>query len=371
MKSVAVILAGGQGTRFFPLSNEDHPKQFLDLLGGGPLITQTFERVLPIFAPEQIYVSTNKRYQSKIREHLPRLVPEQCICEPVGRNTAPALGLLSLIIAQKDPSTVIVSLHSDHVIRKESRFLMVLKRAVEVANTGRIVTLGIEPEYPETGYGYIQATRDPLPLISPIPVYKVEAFHEKPDVSTAQEYLAEENYFWNAGLFIFQAGTMLAQLKKHSPDLYEGLMNLKPHLNEMDGDSFQTLYANLPSVPVDVAVMEKSELLVVIPCDIGWSDIGSYLAVYELGKKDQNENVLLEMQGSLHLEKAFSNLIIQKNPDKGIGLVCVQDLMIVDTPNYLMVGSLKNSQLVQSLTRQNQEQSSQIPTIDRQKIDKL
>ena len=351
MKSVAVILAGGQGTRFFPLSNEEHPKQFLDLLGGGPLITQTFERVLPLFAPEQIYVSSNIKYQSKIQEHLPRLIPEQCICEPLGRNTGPALGLLSLIIAQKDPSTVIVSLHSDHVIRKESRFLMVLKRAIEVASAGRIVTLGIEPEYPETGYGYIQATHEPLPLISPIPVFGVEAFHEKPDQATAKEYLAEDNYYWNAGLFIFQAGSMLAQMQQHSPELYEGLIGLKPYLNEIHGEKFRTLYADLPSVAIDVAVMEQSELLVVIPCDIGWSDIGSYLAVYDLGTKDQHQNVLLEMEGPLHLQKSFSNLIIQKNPEKGTGLVCVEDMMIVDTPNYLLVGSLKNSQLVQGLTQ--------------------
>jgi len=366
MKSVAVILAGGKGTRFFPLSNEDHPKQFLDLLGEGPLITQTFERVLPLFAAEQVYISSNSKYKNKILEHLPRLVPEQCICEPIGRNTAPALGLLSLLIASQDPSTVIVSLHSDHVIRKESRFLMVLKRAIEVANAGKIVTLGIQPEYPETGYGYIQSTREPLPLISPVQVYGVEAFHEKPDKETAQEYISEENYFWNAGLFIFQAGTMLEQIEKHCPELYQGLMKLKPYLEDLEGDEFKDQYAKLPSIAVDVAVMEKSELLVVIPCDIGWCDIGSYLAVYELGAKDEHENVLLDVQGSLNLESSGSNLIFQKNPGKGTGLVCIEDMMIVDTPEYLLVGSLKNSQSVQKLVKSIESKSPKIsPNTDK------
>jgi|SaaInl4_135m_RNA_FD_contig_81_701851_length_5721_multi_3_in_0_out_0_3 mannose-1-phosphate guanylyltransferase len=349
MKSVAVILAGGQGTRFFPLSNEEHPKQFQDLLGEGPLITQTFERVLPLFAPEQVYVSSNRKYRTKLLEHLPRLAAEHCICEPVGRNTAPALGLLSLIVAREDPSTVVVSLHSDHVIRKESRFLMVLKRAVEVASAGRIVTLGIQPGYAETGYGYIQATKEALPLTSPVAVHGVEAFHEKPDEETAREYLLEENYYWNAGLFIFQAGTMLEQMKQHSPELYEGLMRLEPYLDDLDGPEFQEIYASLPSIPIDIAVMEKSELLVVIPCDIGWCDIGSYLAIFELGVKDAQGNVPLDVQGPLFTEGASSNLIFQKNPGKETGLVCIKDLMIVDTPDYLLVGSLQNSQSVQKL----------------------
>jgi mannose-1-phosphate guanylyltransferase len=349
-KALAVILAGGSGTRFYPLSTEDHPKQFLDLSCGGSMLHQTFERILPLFSPQDIFVSSNSRFREKVHEHLPALAPESGLWEPAPKNTAPCLGLMSLIAARKSPDTVIVSLHSDHVITKEARFLSLLKEGIDVASRGEIVTLGIKPDYAETGYGYIQANLDRKDPLVTNPCYFVESFHEKPDLERAKSYLESGNYFWNAGLFIFQAGVMLEEMAQHSPVLYQGLRDLEPELDDFFSEEFEHLFCKLPSISIDVAVMEKTKKIKVLPADVGWSDLGSYLSLHELWKKDSDNNAWSRHpQAGQVSSNSRNNLIIQKNKGKRTALLGVDGLMVVDTEDCLLVGRLDASQDVKVL----------------------
>jgi len=350
IKSLAVILAGGSGTRFYPLSTEDHPKQFLDLNSGGSMLLQTFERILPIFNREDIFVSSNIRFKDKVHEFLPALTQGGGVWEPAPRNTAPCLGLMSLMAARKDPDTVIVSLHSDHIIAKEARFLTLVKAGIEAASRGEIITLGIKPGYPETGYGYIQADLDRQDSSVSEPCYFVDSFHEKPDMERAKTYVESREFFWNAGMFIFQAGVMLEEMRLHSPKLYQGLKRLESELHDSSSEQFRQLFCELPSISIDVAVMERTKRIRVLPADIGWNDVGSYLSLFELWGKDSDGNAWSrDPKFTQAATSAKNNLIIQKNEGKRTALLGVEDLMVVDTPDCLMVGRLESSQDVKTL----------------------
>jgi mannose-1-phosphate guanylyltransferase len=353
MKTKAIILAGGVGSRFFPLSTPEKPKQFLPLFSEIPMIRETFERVLPIVPADDIYVITQKEFQTQVMEAIPMIKKENILLEPVGRNTAPAIGYACLELTKDDEDCVIMSLHSDHFIRKEARFLSILKTAAELAEQERIVTLGITPDYPETGYGYIEAdekTRESSPSTR-IDYHKVAMFKEKPDFMTAQNYVMAGSYYWNAGIFIFKASQMLNEIKTYCPDLYDGLTGLKDKLSPQSRDAFEKSFSELPKVAVDNAVMEKSSHVWVIPSDIGWSDVGSYKTLYHLRQKNSSGNVSIGLpEQAVETADAKNNLIVQQGSQRKIGLVGVRNLMVVDTGDYLMVGDLDDCQSVKKLT---------------------
>jgi mannose-1-phosphate guanylyltransferase len=345
-----MILAGGVGSRFYPLSREDKPKQFLSLFSNQPMIADTWDRVIPIVGEEDIYVVTNAAFRQSLFAALPVCRPNNCIFEPAGRNTAPAIGLACLKIMQDGGDAVVMSLHSDHFIRKEARFLSILKDAAEiVAEQDKIITIGITPDYPETGYGYIEAGEEEPGQKNRFQHYKVNFFKEKPDFITAQSYVRAGSFFWNAGIFVFRASFMLEQMRHYCPALYNGLQKLAPLLTpEMqDSEEFISAFRELDSIPIDIAVMEKSDHIYVIPADIGWSDVGSFQSLYQLREKTTDGNVFVgKNQELLQAVDAKNNLIVQEIAGKKVGVLGVRNLMIVDTADYLLIGDLSESQEV-------------------------
>ncbi|MCO4783528.1 MAG: mannose-1-phosphate guanylyltransferase [Candidatus Cloacimonetes bacterium] len=345
MSVISVIMAGGVGSRFFPLSTDKKPKQFLNLFSDNPMISDTFERILPIIPKEDILISTNSNFVPLVLDAIPDAKESQCVKEPCGRNTAPALGLIALLASKKAKDCVVVSLHSDHHITKESKFLSVIQSAIEVAKDKNIVTLGIEPSYPETGYGYIQANQTTLNEFGKHDYHKVNAFKEKPDLETAKSYIKSGNYYWNSGMFIFRADHMLEEMKTHCNELYQGLMNLEQYIGDLDSPEFIKAYSNLTKISIDVAVMERSQDVSVIPCEIGWSDVGSYLSLHKLKDKDKNQNALIG-DNPLQTIDASNNLIVSEFAGKRIGILSVKDLMIIDSKDFLLIGDINSSQLV-------------------------
>lgn len=342
MSIYVVIMAGGVGSRFYPMSTSSMPKQFLPLFSNKSMIRETYERVLPLVDTENILVSSNHSFASLIEHTLPEVSSQNLLLEPVGRNTGPALGLCALHAMQLDPDAIVISVHSDHFIRRESRFLNILNQGVELARKGRIVTLGITPDYPETGYGYIRRGRKHSDCT--FEAYTVDKFVEKPDSETAKSYLRTNEYLWNAGMFIFQAKQLLDEMKLHCLELYDGLSNLGYNIS----GECPIQYNQLPSIAIDVAVMERSCSVSVIPCDIGWSDVGSFTSLYKLHDGDSDGNVSLSSDCDLYCIDSNSNLI-RAQGSKSVALIGVSDLMIIDTEDCLLVGKLNRSQEVKDI----------------------
>ena len=343
MSVFTVIMAGGVGSRFYPMSTNKKPKQFLSLFSQKTMIRETFDRVLPIVDQDKIMISSNFNFEKLVKESLPEIPNKNLLMEPVGRNTGPALGLAALVALKRDPEALIVSLHSDHYIKKESRFLTVLQNGISLAKKGRIVTLGITPTYPETGYGYIQ--RGKVHKGFEFEAFEVKKFVEKPDLDTAKSYLDTGNYAWNAGMFIFKAQQLIDEMSIHCPELHKGLMELN---SKIDTPDFDKVYSQLQSIAIDVAVMEKSSQISMIPCDVGWSDVGSFYSLFQVHDGDENKNVKLSEDFSLFVVDSYGNLTSTED-SKSIALVGVSDLMVVDTAECLLVGRLDQAQDVKKI----------------------
>ena len=343
MSVFTVIMAGGVGSRFYPMSTNKKPKQFLSLFSQKTMIRETFDRVLPIVDQDKIMISSNSNFEELVKGSLPEISNKNLLMEPVGRNTGPALGLAALVALKRDPEALIVSLHSDHYIKKESRFLTVLQNGIKLAKKGRIVTLGITPTYPETGYGYIRKGK--VHEGFEFEAFEVKKFVEKPDLDTAKSYLDTGNYAWNAGMFIFKAQQLIDEMSIHCPELHEGLMELNSKINTPD---FDKVYSQLQSVAIDVAVMEKSSQISMIPCDVGWSDVGSFYSLFQVHDGDENKNVKLSEDFSLFVVDSYGNLTSTED-SKSIALVGVSDLMVVDTAECLLVGRLDQAQDVKKI----------------------
>ncbi|MEE2923482.1 MAG: mannose-1-phosphate guanylyltransferase [bacterium] len=343
MSVFTVIMAGGVGSRFYPMSTNKKPKQFLSLFSQKTMIRETFDRVLPIVDQDKILISSNFNFEKLVKESLPEIPNKNLLMEPVGRNTGPALGLAALVALKRDPEALIVSLHSDHYIKKESRFLTVLQNGIRLAKKGRIVTLGITPTYPETGYGYIH--RGKVHEGFEFEAFEVKKFVEKPDLDTAKSYLDTGNYAWNAGMFIFKAQQLIDEMSIHCPELHKGLMELN---SKIDTPDFDKVYSQLQSIAIDVAVMEKSSQISMIPCDVGWSDVGSFYSLFQVHDGDENKNVKLSKDFSLFVVDSYGNLTSTED-SKSIALVGVSDLMVVDTAECLLVGRLDQAQDVKKI----------------------
>ncbi|MHB8763241.1 MAG: mannose-1-phosphate guanylyltransferase/mannose-6-phosphate isomerase [Deferrisomatales bacterium] len=338
----AVILAGGSGTRLWPLSRDRFPKQFLPLLGEQSLLQATVERVRPVVGDDLVVVTTDD-VRFLVAEQLRELGvdPEgKVLCEPAGRNTAPAIGLAAL---GADPDQVLLVLPSDHAIRDADAFRRALVGARTVAEEGWLVTFGIAPSAPETGYGYIRMG-DPLP--GHPAARAAERFVEKPDRATAQAYLADGGYVWNSGMFAFRAGVFLGELERHAPEVHEGLQALAPWVRE-GREIPEDLYAALPRISVDYAVMERSDRVAVLPVDPGWSDLGSFGALLELLPADADGNAArVEAGGAAVLVEARGNLVWGGR--KVIALVGMDDTLVVDTPDALLVCARDRAQDVRA-----------------------
>ena len=331
MKKTALIMAGGRGERFWPKSRKSLPKQFLSLTDDGRTMIQlTVERIRPLIDLEDIYISTNRAYRGLVMEQLPGIPPENILCEPVGRNTAPCIGLGAVHIAKKYEDAVMMVLPSDHLIKYNQMFLNALKDGCSIAEKGKnLVTIGITPDYPETGYGYIKF----LPQQADGNAYAVDRFVEKPDMETAKEYLESEEYLWNSGMFIWKVSTILDNMKSMLPDLHQGLLNIAEAIGTDKQEMvLEKVFPELESVSIDYGVMEKAENIFILPGVFGWDDVGSWLAVERIQKANESGNVVT---GNIITINSKNNII--QGGKKLIAAVGLENLIIVDTEDATLI----------------------------------
>lgn len=321
------------------MSRENYPKQLLKLSGENSLFQSTFLRLEELIPQKNILTVTGISHADGISKQLKELTDcDECeiIGEPVGRNTAPAIGLAALYIqaVSNNPDSVILVTPSDQLIADNKAFINAVKQGIKQAEDGHIVTFGIKPTKPETGYGYIKTE------ISEEPALKVQEFKEKPDSETAKEYLASGNYFWNAGIFMFKASTILAELQTHSPEIINGLKKLDLSNKTIDKNTYQ----NIPSISIDYAVMEKSGNIVLIPADCGWNDLGSWEAVYETSGKDSDNNVI---KGNVISTDSKNCCIF--GTSKEVAVIGAENLVIIETPDAILVCDKSRTQEVKTV----------------------
>src|SRR5579859_2412783 len=337
----AVIMAGGAGTRFWPASRNDRPKQLLPLAGRGnePLVAASVRRILPICSVERVIVVTGAHLVQAMRAALPELPAENFLCEPVPRNTAPCIGWAATTIKRRDPEAVIMVLPSDHFIGDEDAFRAALLRAAEAAQRSSVATIGITPTRPETGYGYLEKGE---PLGDGAAA--VERFIEKPELARAEVFAKSGRHLWNSGMFFFRAGEMTELIAKHMPDLARGLERIDRAAALGDeAAEIENVFPTLPAVSIDHGVMEKAERVAVADGSFGWSDVGSWQTSWELAEKDANGNAAPD---SSVLVDARGNLVCDLRTERGqvIALVGVEDLAVVVTDDALLVIPRSRSQ---------------------------
>jgi len=341
MKSefIALIIAGGSGTRFWPLSQKDRPKQYLNLFGNRSLIQQTVERISPLLEGDKIFICSTQAQEKLLNEQLPSI--RNLIFEPEGKNTGPCilLSVWHLIQQGVSPKTPLVVLPADHYIGKADEFRSLVKQALQAARELKgLITFGIVPSKTHTGYGYIEAGES-LPTGS---LFKVRRFVEKPDLRKAEEFIQRKNFYWNSGMFVWTLETISQAFQQWMPREWEILSRAK-NIQE----AFPA-YRTFPSVPIDVAVMEKANNVYVLPADIGWSDVGSWNALYEM-TSGNHRNVVLS--GNIR-DKDSEGCLVQLPPGKKAALIGVQDLIIVETADTLLICHRSHDQKVREISKE-------------------
>ena len=342
-----VILAGGTGTRLWPRSRKNLPKQLLDLVSSRTMLQETFARVVSLVPPDHVLVITHTELVDAVCEQLPDISRENVIGEPDARNTAPSIGLAATLLRERDPQAVMISLASDHHIEREEEFREALRTASLVAGENFLVTLGIKPTHAETGYGYIQCGQV-LGEFRGTVVYHVQRFTEKPDVEEAERMIASGDYFWNAGIVTGRVETWLAEFARLQPQIYAGLLRIADARGKVNETAtLESVYPALIKVPIDTAVLERSERVAVIPIDVGWSDVGSWAAVHRMLRQDRYGNA----GKGKWLGFAAKNCFVHA-PDRLVVLLGVEDALVVDTPDALLVGDLKRSQEIRDVVEE-------------------
>ncbi len=345
-----MILAGGSGTRFWPLSRRSRPKQLLKLFGERSLLAQTVERIRGLIPPERIYVFTSDRIRRQVAREAPGVPPSQIVAEPASRNTAPAIGLAAWEIAKRDPEGVMVVLPSDHVIAKPQVFRRALRAAYNLAvEEGPSVVIGIRPTHPETGFGYIRLGEQGRNEDPELGTYRVRAFTEKPLAATAKRYVRSGKYLWNAGMFVWRASTLLGNLERFQPQMAAALRALAEAGGTRSPAAMKHLYPKCENISIDYALMEKIPNVFAVAADFGWSDVGSWAAAHALNPQDENGNVSPE---AALLVDSRRNLIV--SPRKFVAAVGVEDLVIVETDDALLICPRARSQDIGKVVRELQ-----------------
>ena len=340
-----VIMAGGRGTRFWPRSRAKRPKQLLDIVGSKSILEQTLDRLLPLTDWDHIWVVTEISQAEPIKELLPELPESRLIIEPLGRNTAPCIGLAALILEKTDPAAVMAVLPADHYISQIPAFQETLLAAVRTARSGdHLVTLGIKPTFPETGFGYLERGK-PLMDINGHTVWEVKAFHEKPDRSRAELMLKTGLFFWNSGMFVWTVSAIREQMARLTPAMHEELLKLKKYLDTPGWEeALRAGYEAMENVSIDYAVMERADKVLMLAGDFGWNDVGSWEAVYQLEPKDERGNYL---EGPVLILDSQGCLV--HSPQKTVGLIGMKDLIVVDTPDALLICPRERAQEVKKI----------------------
>ncbi len=347
------IMAGGIGSRFWPASRVERPKQFLDILGcGKSLIRLTFERFLNVCPTENIFIVTNGMYKDLVLEHLPELTADQVLCEPSRNNTGPCVAYTAFKLFHLNPNANFIVAPSDHIVLKEQAFVNYLKQALAfTAENDAIVTLGIQPTRPDTGYGYINFSANGST------VHKVVDFKEKPDKATAETYLQSGDYLWNAGIFVWKASTVIQQFKKYAPEIHAILGEGAPFYNTPDEQNFiDKAYPTTPSISVDYAIMEKSDNVYTIPSEFGWSDLGTWASLFAESEKDEQGNVV---NGDAIFLNEVSNSLVRMPKGKLLVAKGLDDFIIVDEGDVLMIYPKSKEQEVKAVTQMLKEKKAE------------
>lgn len=340
-------MAGGVGSRFWPSSTNERPKQFLDILGvGKSLIRMTFERAMKLVPADHVFIVTNKKYKALVIEHLPELPQENILCEPSMNNTAPCIAYTALRINALDPNAVFAVLPSDHVILKEEEYVSKLSQAFDFATSHEaIVTLGIQPTRPDTGYGYINYQKE---TIGNEQIHKVISFKEKPDLGTAETYLESGDYLWNAGMFVWSVPTILQSYKINAPQILDVLMQQNALYGTSDEQAYiDAVYPDTQKISVDYAILERADNVYIIPADIGWSDLGTWNSLHAY-MSDGNDAVSVGQ--NIHLIDA-KDIIVISNNHKQIVIKGLKDYIVVDEENALLIYPKSDEQEIKDVVQ--------------------
>lgn len=350
----AVIMAGGIGSRFWPQSRQAHPKQFLNVFGDHTLIQNTVSRLQGIVPPERCYVVTHERYVDETSDQLPAIPKENILAEPIARNTAPCIEYAAVKLAADDPDATMIVLPADHVIKNVRRFHEVLRAAIDkAADPGTLVTIGINPTHPETGYGYIQFEGDAPGVEDQTDddnadapqAYRVKTFAEKPDIATAERFVDSGDFLWNSGMFVWRTDTILKQIETHIPQAHDAFRSVRELVNTREEKAaVEEAYAKSPHISIDYGVMERADKVYVVPGSFGWSDIGDWRAVYDLSDKDEHGNAL---HGNVILHDSSRCLVHASN--RLVVLVGIHDAVVVDTKDAVLLCNRDSAQQVKNV----------------------
>jgi mannose-1-phosphate guanylyltransferase len=343
----AVIMAGGRGTRFWPRSRKKKPKHLLDIVSKRTIIQETVDRIKSLIPPENILIVTGKKHSRELIKQLPEIPDQNIIIEPVGKNTAACIGLAALHIQKIVPDDVMIVLPSDHAIGDSRKYLEVISAAAKVANQkGGLVTIGIKPSSPQTGFGYIEQGQS-LRNVSGKEVFRVKSIREKPDLQKARKFVQSGKFYWNSGMFIWKASIILKEIERCLPDLYTGLMKIKEVLGtSKEATIVPRVYKGLASISIDYGVMEKADNAFMLPGDFGWSDVGSWDALWEISAKDNQGNALAGGGNAIFTDTEGA---LVYSPKKLVALVGVRDLIIVETKDALLICKKGRSQDVKKV----------------------
>jgi mannose-1-phosphate guanylyltransferase len=342
------IMAGGIGSRFWPASRTEMPKQFLDIMGvGKSLIRLTFERFLNLCPAENIFIVTNKQYAALVKEHLPELSDNQVLMEPSRNNTAPCIAYTAFKLQSLNPDANLIVAPSDHIILKEKAFIETLEAGLQfTAAHDALLTLGIQPSRPDTGYGYIEVKGDQVKGEGVLPV---NAFREKPDEATAKKYLAAGNYFWNAGIFVWKVGSILKAFEQHASEIHRILAEGKAQYNTSNEQDFiDQAYPTTPSISVDYAIMENADNVYTIPSDFGWSDLGTWASLHAESEQDEAGNVF-------HCDKIHTvdvkNSLVRSPDGKLVVIGGLEDYIVVDEGDILLIWPKSREQEIKGIVK--------------------
>ncbi|MDD7530195.1 MAG: mannose-1-phosphate guanylyltransferase [Prevotellaceae bacterium] len=340
-----VIMAGGVGSRFWPMSTVDKPKQFIDVLGvGRSLLQLTYDRFLGVCKPENVWIVTNQRYAGIVKEQLPDVPEANILCEPCRRNTAPCIAYVSWRIKATDPQANIVVTPSDHIVMNVEEFRRVVTQCLSFSKeTDAIITLGMKPTHPETGYGYIKADLTSSSVRNK-EIFRVDSFREKPDLATAQQYIKNKSYFWNAGIFIWNASTIINAFRVYQPTLskvFEGMNDV--YGTDKEQEEIDKRYAECENVSVDYAIMEKAEEIFVCPSDFGWSDLGTWGSLLLQTRHDLFGNSLIGENISVYDTK---NSIIHVTEEKKVVVQGLDGYIVAEKGKTLLICKLSEEQKI-------------------------
>lgn len=342
-----VIMAGGIGSRFWPMSRTDHPKQFLDILGTGrTLLQQTYDRSLGICPKENILVVANEAYRDLVLDQLPDLTPQQVLLEPARRNTAPCIAYAAFHIHASDPDACMVVAPSDHLILKEEAYVRLVNRAMKVASAeDALITLGIKPTRPDTGYGYIQFKDEASATDKN--VKKVKTFTEKPDLEMAEQFIASGDFLWNAGIFVWSVNSIINAFATHLPDMFQLFDDGRKHFGTDKEDAFiQRIYSHCTSISIDYGIMEKADNVYTLASNIGWSDLGTWGSLYAFSDKNTEGNVI---HGRNVVVYDTHNCIVNVPREKLVVLQGMEDMIVVESNGILLICKREEEQQIKRI----------------------